>query len=103
LKKTSRGLSHQTIKFHGCQTENIEIKNCQSLTDKIDTSDQKDDLKLGVVDIDRQTDLYNVYDQQITFAHFFKSLNYENGQSEYRNAAEYLGRGPILFAAIPRR
>lgn len=58
-------LIEYAIKLHGCNTESVEIKTCQNLNDKIDTSEQKDDLKLGVVDIDRQTDLYNVYDQQI--------------------------------------
>ena len=58
-------LIEYAIKLHGCQTESVEIKTCQSITDKIDTSDQKDDLKLGIIDIDRQTDLYNIYDQQI--------------------------------------
>ena len=58
-------LIEYAIKLHGCNTESVEIKNCQSMTDKIDTSEQKDDLKLGVVDVDRQTDLYNIYDNQI--------------------------------------
>jgi hypothetical protein len=58
-------LIEYAIKFHGCQTESVEIKNCQSMTDKIATEDQKDDYNLGVVDVDRKTDLFNIYDQQI--------------------------------------
>jgi len=53
-----------SLKLHQCQTERIEIKDCQSLMDKIDTTDQQDDLKLGVVAVDRQSDLYSSYDKQ---------------------------------------
>jgi hypothetical protein len=45
--------------------ESITIQNCQELSNKIDTKDQADDLKLGQVVVDRQSDLYNIYDQQI--------------------------------------
>jgi hypothetical protein len=62
-----------SLKLHQCQTERIEIKDCQSLLDVIDTNDQKDDLKLGVVDIDRQSDLYSNYDKQLEDYH--KILN----------------------------
>ena len=58
-------LVEYAIKYHNCQTENIKIETCQDLPDKIDTTDQKDDLKLGEVVVDRQTDLFNIYDQQI--------------------------------------
>jgi len=58
-------LVEYAVKLHKCQVENITIQNCQELTDKIDTADQKDDLKLGTVVIDRQSDLFNVYDQQL--------------------------------------
>jgi hypothetical protein len=58
-------LIEYAIKYHKCQTESITIGTCQDLSDKIDTNDQKDDLKLGEVIVDRQTDLFNVYDQQI--------------------------------------
>jgi hypothetical protein len=58
-------LVEYAVKLHKCQVENITIQNCQELTDKIDTADQKNDLKLGTVVIDRQSDLFNVYDQQI--------------------------------------
>ena len=54
-----------SLKLHQCQTERIEIKDCQSLLDIIDTNDQKDDLKLNVVAVDRQSDLYSNYDKQL--------------------------------------
>ena len=53
------------IKLHKCNVESITIKNCQELSNKIDTKDQADDLRLGQIVVDRQSDLYNVYDQQI--------------------------------------
>ncbi len=62
-----------SLKLHQCQTERIEIKDCQSLLDVIDTNDQKDDLKLGVVAVDRQSDLYSNYDKQLEDYH--KILN----------------------------
>jgi hypothetical protein len=62
-----------SLKLHQCQTERIEIKDCQSLLDVIDTNDQKDDLKLDVVAIDRQSDLYSNYDKQLEDYH--KILN----------------------------
>jgi hypothetical protein len=58
-------LVEYSVKLHKCQVESITIKNCQELANEIDTADQKDDLKLGQVDVDRQSDLYNIYDQQI--------------------------------------
>ena len=58
-------LIEYAIKLHKCNVENITIQDCQQLSNKIDTADQKDDLKLGNVVVDRQSDLYNVYDQQI--------------------------------------
>jgi hypothetical protein len=54
-----------SIKLHQCQTERIEIKDCQSLLDTIDVNDQKDDLKLGTLAIDRESDLYSSYDTQL--------------------------------------
>jgi hypothetical protein len=54
-----------SLKLHLCQTERIEIKDCQSLLNVIDTNDQKDDLKLNVVAVDRQSDLYSNYDKQL--------------------------------------
>lgn len=57
------------LKLHDCQTEQIEIKNCQDLLNTIDTKDQKKDLKLGSVEIDRQTDLYSNYDKQFDDYH----------------------------------
>jgi hypothetical protein len=54
-----------SLKLHQCQTERIEIKDCQSLLDVIDTNDQKDDLRLNVVAVDRQSDLYSNYDKQL--------------------------------------
>ena len=37
------------LKLHDCQTEQIEIKNCQDLLNTIDTKDQKKDFKLGSI------------------------------------------------------
>ncbi len=53
------------MKYHKCQTESISIKDCQGLTSKIDTTDQKDDLKMDEIVVDRQSDLSNVYDIQL--------------------------------------
>jgi len=58
-----------SLKLHDCQTEQIAIKSCQDLLDSIDTKDQKKDLKLGSVSIDRQTDLYSNYDRQLEQYH----------------------------------
>ena len=58
-------LIEYAIKLHKCNVESITIQNCQELSNKIDTKDQADDLKLGQVVVDRQSDLYNIYDQQI--------------------------------------
>ncbi len=54
-----------SLKLHNCQTERIEIKDCQNLLDTIDTNDQKDDLKLGAIIVDRKSDLYSTYDNQL--------------------------------------
>ncbi len=54
-----------SLKLHNCQTERIEIKDCQNLLDNIDTNDQKDDLKLGAITVDRKSDLYSTYDNQL--------------------------------------
>ena len=54
-----------SLKLHNCQTERIEIKDCQNLLDTIDVSDQKDDLKLGAITSDRKSDLYSIYDNQL--------------------------------------
>ncbi len=62
-----------SLKLHQCQTERIEIKDCQSLLDKIDTTDQKDDLRLDVVAVDRQSDLYSNYDKQLE--DYYKIIN----------------------------
>jgi hypothetical protein len=58
-------LVEYAIKLHKCNVESIIIQNCQELSNKIDTKDQADYLKLGQVVVDRQSDLYNIYDQQI--------------------------------------
>jgi hypothetical protein len=58
-------LIEYSIKLHNCQTENIMIKNCQDLLDDIDTRDQKSDLQLGVVSVDRNSDMFNAYDNQL--------------------------------------
>ena len=57
------------LKLHDCQTEQIEIKNCQDLLNTIDTKDQKKDFKLGSIEIDRQNDLYSNYDRQLDEYH----------------------------------
>ena len=58
-----------SLKLHDCQTERIEIKSCQDLLNSIDTKDQKKDLKLGSIEIDRQNDLYSNYDRQLSQYH----------------------------------
>jgi hypothetical protein len=55
-------LVEYAIKYHKCQIESITIGSCQDIQDKIDTNDQKDDLKLNEVIVDRQSDLFNEYD-----------------------------------------
>jgi hypothetical protein len=55
-------LIEYAIKYHKCQTDNINIADCQDLPDKIDTNDQKDDLNLNEIIVDRQSDLFNEYD-----------------------------------------
>ncbi len=59
-------LIQYALKYHKCQIESITIKDCQTLTSKIDTTDQKDDLKMDEIVIDRQSDLNNIYDIQLT-------------------------------------
>ena len=58
-------LIQYALKYHRCQTNSISIKDCQGLTSKIDTNNQKDDLKMDELDVDRQSDLYNLYDTQL--------------------------------------
>jgi hypothetical protein len=58
-------LIQYSLKYHQCQVESISIKDCQGLTSKIDSTDQKDDLKMDEITVDRQTDLYNLYDTQL--------------------------------------
>ncbi len=55
-------LVEYAIKYHKCQIESITIASCQDIPDKIDTNDQKDDLKLNEIIVDRQSDLFNEYD-----------------------------------------
>lgn len=52
------------LKMHKCQTTDIKIDDCQDLPTNIDITDQKTDQDLGTVKLDRQSDLYNIYDQQ---------------------------------------
>ena len=59
-------LIQYALKYHKCQIESISIKDCQGLTSKIDTTNQKDDLKMDEIVIDRQNDLYSLYDTQLT-------------------------------------
>lgn len=55
-------LVEYAIKYHKCQIDSITIASCQDIPDKIDINDQKDDLKLNEVIVDRQSDLFNEYD-----------------------------------------
>uniref|UniRef100_A0A6C0E5S0 Uncharacterized protein n=1 Tax=viral metagenome TaxID=1070528 RepID=A0A6C0E5S0_9ZZZZ len=60
------------LKLHKCDTtnnQNIKIENCQDLVPHIDVEDQSTDQNLGKVEIDRQPDMYSVYDQQLEQYH----------------------------------
>ena len=57
------------IKLHQCQTQNIKMKDCQDLEPHIETDDQPGDQDLAKVEINRQSDLYNIYDQQMDQYH----------------------------------
>lgn len=57
------------IKLHDCQTDNIEIKNCQDLIQKIDVRDSPKDKDLKTIPADETSDLYNEYKQNLKKYH----------------------------------
>jgi len=57
------------LKMHQCQTNDIKIQDCQDLAQHVDINDQKTDQDLGKVEVSRQSDLFNIYDQQMDEYH----------------------------------